>query len=76
MDVHGDSRTPHIAETRVQVEMPCLLCAVRTAWFSRTTVLPGSSCRSSSYGATICGQSVASALVTSSWTAAIAACSS
>ena len=46
--------------------------ATATAWFSATTGL-SEVCRSSSYRATICGQSVASALGASSWTAAIAA---
>ena len=46
--------------------------ATATAWFSATTGL--SEIRSSSsYSATICGQSVASALGASSWMAAIAA---
>src|SRR5438128_6022755 len=46
--------------------------ATATAWFSVTTGL-SDICIRSSYTATICGQSVASAFGASSWTAAIAA---
>jgi hypothetical protein len=47
--------------------------ATATAWFRAVTGL-SETCSSSSYRATICGQSVSAAADASSWIAAIAAC--
>jgi hypothetical protein len=57
---------------QVQPGLGPLAMATATAWFSATTGVSETR-RSSSYRATICGQSVASALGASSWTAAMAA---
>lgn len=74
-------KAPVVVDSRVVVECcekpnPVLgspAMATATAWLSTTG--PESICRRTVYRATNCGQSLASAVGSSSWMAAIAACS-